>query len=274
MLNCKCNYKLLYFVTNIKEDEIQMRKNLFLILALLLITALVFSACGGNDAAPNGDTTPADDPDPVVEDDEEQGEHIDISTLSMFERDGFKDGQYFKYEYWQNKDGVETEGWLTMEVSESNGKYEVIYSGMIYDHHWANKVEDYEFSGVVTLPESDQPVHQFEEGRFQFIFGDYLARNTSSHDVTQMWRTISIPISEYYTAYELDTVGQVVEFDVFEIALDKETFANQEGYLITIKERDLPFYDVCIAPHIPLSLYSYVLESGNEYRIELVEYRE
>ncbi len=249
-----------------------------MLVALLLILMLVLAACGGNDAAPNGDTPPVVDDPPIVDDpgDEDDRALIDPLDYHTSGRPGFKDGQYFKYEYKQIVDGEETTGWFALSVSEDSGSFEVTYEGVIYDLQHGSTREDYEFSNTVTLPESDQAFHQFEEGRFQYMLADHINHH-SRGIVRTLWGEISSPIMENFEGLGLEYVGQTTGFDAWEMSIPGyEEYAGVEGVKFTLKGNGVLEYEVVIAHELPISLYQYRLdtfsERNNEYWIELVEF--
>lgn len=233
-----------------------LKQRWFVLTAVCILALGILAGCGDNtptdmgsdDPAYNGDNEqPNGEPDP-------NGPLEEINWNSLRARD-FLGGESFKLEWWQQVDGQESSGRLAVTLAEALGEYTLTYEGILGEYEFSNSDIFVWDSGVfATLAEN-----------VDHYLSNYQKR---------LWDESWVPILGYFEPM-LNYVGDKAAIDEMEAeAAGYKTFAGQDGLLFTFFQEGQLVYELCISPDVPVNLYSYSYDtfSGNEFRVELVEY--
>jgi hypothetical protein len=187
---------------------------------------------------------------------DEEAEEIEIDFSSLYNGD-FRDGQYFKADWWQSVDGEESTGWIVIDVSEEDEYFEIEYEGELGEH---------KFSG------SDEFLREDTTAKFIFYNKFTGAQSHILHDILR--ETIWNMLDENFS--HLEYVGQRSSMFGYESeATGFDTYGGVDGLTFTLKAGTELTYELTVAPDFPVNLYVYnAVDEDGQYRAELVEYRE
>lgn len=249
------------------------RKNIGIIMILILMTNLFLTSCGSNkeepQAAPESQTTQPEQSDqPQAEDQTPETPKItETASESDFENwqpFDVQPGQYFKYKTKVTQaDGQIKEGWFTLKVTGENDNQMTIESeGESGEDKFSfTTTEDKDnVLGSVMMSYMINPASQHV---FMTIYSPFMGGGMWMMGMSQ--GKIKIGNKWSYTSN-----GQSVSNEVVEM----RKYAGIEGYYMRYLVNDELQSEVCMSPEFPLALMSSLRMDDMFFESELVEYQE
>ncbi|MZQ99612.1 MAG: hypothetical protein GT601_18240 [Acidaminobacter sp.] len=245
------------------------RKNIVVILILVITTSLFLSSCGSKkEESPSPTAQPEQTeqqlPEPKPEESPQISETEMDGSFQNWQPFNVEPGQYFKYKTKiTQSDGQIKEGWFTLKVEGENDDQVTIES----------EGESGEDKFSFTTTESKDNV-------FGSVMMSYMMNPASQHVFTTiyspfmgggMWMMgISQGSIKAGNKWSYTADGKTISNEVVEM----REYAGVKGYFMRYLVDDEIQSEVCLSTEFPLALMSYVKMDDAIYESELVEYEE